>query len=203
MEPNVNELKAQAPHAAKILERACQVPVPSGGDEDVAEELTNGEHASPEVSGEQALLGFWMSASGESRIDLDKCCHRLFYEEELKDGSRLHGWLLPASDELCWESPLCILEPDDQPWYGPASGEQPEEVGKIMVRLHPGASRRMTTQIMVIGEDEDWQSPTSWLPQGQAVKNDLFHAFGPSAGPEFKTSGATSGIFQFGGSGGS
>jgi len=204
-EPNVAELKRQAAHATAILKRACEVPVPADGDDEVPEQaptngaLTNGEHASVDIASEQALHGFWMAKSGECRVFLDNKTRRLSYEEELKDGCRLHGWLERQGEELCWQSALWLLEPDDEPWYGPSCGEEPERVGRIMVRLLPGPPRRMTSQIMVTDEDEDWQAPTNWLPQSQVEKTDIYGAFGPSPGPELKPTGG--GMFVFGGGG--
>merc|ERR1719384_1369797 len=102
---------------------------------------------------------------------------RLTYEEPMEEGARLHGWLNQVEGEtMLWEGTLAILEKGRGPWYGPSFGAPPEVVGKIRVRLLPVAEGEkgdkgepsMETQIMVDGEDTDWQAPTKFNLEGKS-----------------------------------
>merc|ERR1711971_652798 len=105
--------------------------------------------------------GVWVTANGKGlcRIAEDHITSRLFYEEKIREDEILHGWLndcsAKAGGALCWEAQLSILEEDDEPWYGPAQGPEPEYDGSIKVKLIPGPSLQMETQIKV-GEDEGY-----------------------------------------------
>lgn len=147
------------------------------------------------AKGEEAVCGAWVSEKGECKIFLDRMTSRLSYEESLPDGGRLHGWLLRNGQNLCWESRLWYLDEDQGPWYGPSFGEEPEAVGFILVRLCPGSPPTMETQIRVLGEDDDWQSPTSFRQKPEGQSTTPFAAFTASPGPVAQGSG---GLFVFG-----
>lgn len=99
-------------------------------------------------------LGSWLSEKGQIRIVRDPMCARLCYEEGLKNGDRLYGFLeetdrLPAVEEGpqqgkeanevleegCWQAELRIVEDGKDPWYGPSFGPKPSPVGDVLVRL--------------------------------------------------------------------
>lgn len=117
---------------------------------------------------QEALHGAWRSEKGNCRLYKDPAHGRLSYEEPLKDGQCLHGWLDAVEgdgEKLLWEGTLAVLEQGQGPWCGPPSGSAPEAVGSIRVRLLPGGGcgeKAMETQIKVLDEDDDWQSPTEF-----------------------------------------
>mmetsp|Transcript_20178 Transcript_20178/g.36555 ORF Transcript_20178/g.36555 Transcript_20178/m.36555 type:complete len:219 (-) Transcript_20178:59-715(-) len=172
--------KADKPAAAdKATEESTQEVEEAGGDE-------------------QQILGRWRAESGECEILFDVMCGRLSYEERLGE-IKLQGWLnqyIEASDPLgpAWHADLHILEEDEDPWYGPGCGLEPEHAGDIQVRLHAGPPRSLETRIRHAGE-EDWLPPTTWtLEESRPGKDKLFP--GPAL-EEFPKS-TQSGMFVFG-----
>merc|ERR1712129_17969 len=112
--------------------------------------------------------GFWKSKNGEVHIFRDKITNRLSYEELIGDGSeRIFGFLDETGENAegcaCWEAELMIFEEGEQPWYGPSSGEKPEVIGTVQVRLLRGDSPQMETCIKTAG-DEAWQPATVFDP---------------------------------------
>lgn len=114
------------------------------------------------------LHGLWTSGKGKCRIGKDPVIARLSYMEDLEGGQRLHGWLDPVGGETSlWQGSLAILDKGKGPWYGPSFGPAPEVVGDIRVRLKPGDTPSMETQIRM-AEDEgvgDWEAPTSFTKE--------------------------------------
>uniref|UniRef100_A0A7S1M5M7 Uncharacterized protein n=1 Tax=Alexandrium catenella TaxID=2925 RepID=A0A7S1M5M7_ALECA len=116
-----------------------------------------------------AVLGQWVCDKGDCSLFQDHRTNRLTYEEPLGNGSRLHGFLTKLNGfreegvAMAWEADLSILDEDEDPWYGPSCGEQPESVGDIQVRYRVGS--RLETRIRVDGEDDDWQPPQDWRRQ--------------------------------------
>merc|ERR1719487_202634 len=91
-----------------------------------------------ESSPDEALHGTWDSGKGKCRIGKDMITARLFYEEALAEGERLHGWLNTVDKEKSlWQGSLGLLKAGRGPWYGPSFGEPPQTVGDIQVRLLP------------------------------------------------------------------
>mmetsp|Transcript_67964 Transcript_67964/g.107781 ORF Transcript_67964/g.107781 Transcript_67964/m.107781 type:complete len:208 (+) Transcript_67964:48-671(+) len=122
-----------------------------------------------ESSPDEALHGTWDSGKGQCKIGKDMITARLYYEESLQEGERLHGWLIMAAkseadkDKHVWQGSLALLKAGQGPWYGPSFGAAPEVVGEIKVHLCADKSPPgIETQIKVADEDEDWQAPVAF-----------------------------------------
>mmetsp|Transcript_147200 Transcript_147200/g.274179 ORF Transcript_147200/g.274179 Transcript_147200/m.274179 type:complete len:234 (+) Transcript_147200:55-756(+) len=206
---DVAELKAQASQARAQLEIASKVPVPAHDDDDLlatpsksevadsapangdaaasAGEVKSAADTATTAVSEEDVRGVWATETGKATIFLDQMTNRLSYEEEI-EGGRLHGWLVKQGAELLWHSSLWILEEDQQPWYGPSCGEEPERIGEIRVKLHAGPPLSLETQIRD-EEQVEWEVPVIW---SQEVKrsNSLFGGqMRASPGPEMASSG--------------
>ena len=57
----------------------------------------------------------------------------LSFEELVDDSGYVHGWLDRNSNG--WQARLAFYDMDEEPWYPPSCGEEPEFVGDIHVRL--------------------------------------------------------------------
>merc|ERR1719343_958393 len=119
---------------------------------------------------DESLHGSWASDKGKCAIGRDIIVGRLYYEESLEDGGRLHGFLNEVRGEkLLWEGTLAILEAGKSPWYGTSFGPPPPTVGKIQVRLLSDEDATMETRIQVEDEDEGWQEPVKFKRKGDSV----------------------------------
>lgn len=115
-----------------------------------------------DASPDEALIGKWVSEKGSCRIGRDTMTARLSYEEAV-ESQRLHGWLDPVAGETTsWKGTLALLKEGQGPWYGPSFGPAPDFVGDIKVRLVPGESPSLETQIRVADEDTEFQPPVSF-----------------------------------------
>ena len=79
------------------------------------------------------VCGKWASEKGESSIFWDCNMNCLSFEEPVDDSGCLHGWLDRNRDG--WQARLASYDMDEEPWYSPSCGEEPEYVGDIHVRL--------------------------------------------------------------------
>eukprot|EP00928_Gymnodinium_smaydae_P001134 TRINITY_DN10410_c2_g1_i1.p1 TRINITY_DN10410_c2_g1~~TRINITY_DN10410_c2_g1_i1.p1 ORF type:complete len:219 (+),score=57.09 TRINITY_DN10410_c2_g1_i1:141-797(+) len=203
---DIDLLRAQAFFAEKELERAASVPVPAspeaspaaGAAAAAADQVGGRSRASSGsddgAAVEKRIQGWWCSDMGECLIAEDRMTSRLYYEEPMRDGDRLHGWLLKqeVDGQVLFEAALVHLEENEDPWYGPSFGEEPESVGDIRVRHVPiSGGWGLQTQIRVEGEDEDWGEPTVFRRRPQAI------SISTSAGGE----GGADERFVFGGAG--
>merc|ERR1719343_1055282 len=119
---------------------------------------------------DESLLESWASDKGKCTIGRDIIVGRLYYEESLDEGQRLHGFLNAVKGEkTLWEGTLVILEAGKSPWYGTSFGPPPPTVGKIQVRLLPDEEATMETRIQVEDEDEGWQEPVKFKRKGDSV----------------------------------
>ena len=82
---------------------------------------------------DEYVCGKWASEKGKSSIFWDCNTNRLSFEELVGDSGYLHGWLDRNSDG--WQARLAFYDMDEEPWYSPSCGEEPEYVGDIHVRL--------------------------------------------------------------------
>ena len=57
----------------------------------------------------------------------------LYFEEPADDSGYLHGWLDRNSNG--WQASLAFYDMDEEPWYSPSCGKEPEYVGDIHVCL--------------------------------------------------------------------
>ena len=80
--------------------------------------------------------------------------NRLSFEDLVHDPGYLHGWLDRNSDG--WQARLAFYDMDEEPWYSPSCGEEPEYVGDIHVRLL--SETAIETQIK-FSDDDEWQPP--------------------------------------------
>merc|ERR1712046_303526 len=132
--------------------------------------MSYGGRAGEKQSNEASVLtsvGFWASDKGFCHIFRDKITSQLSYEELIGDGSeKIFGRLDETGkgdeDCFCWEASLMIIEKDDEPWYGPSCGEQPEVIGEVHVRLISLEPPHMETKIRT--EGEPWQPAVSFNP---------------------------------------
>ena len=76
---------------------------------------------------------------------MDSITNRLSFKEVVNDSGYLHGWLVRNSDG--WQARLAFYDMDEEPWYSPSCGEEPEYVVDIRVCLLSGKTDRDTDQI--------------------------------------------------------
>ena len=55
------------------------------------------------------------------------------FEELVDDSGYFHGWL--GRNRIGWQARLSFYDMDEEPWYSPSCGEEPEHVGDFHVRL--------------------------------------------------------------------
>ena len=75
---------------------------------------------------DEYVCGKWASEKGESSIFRDCNTNRLSFVELVDDSGYLHGWLDRNSDG--WQARLAFYDMDEEPWYSPSCGEEPEYV---------------------------------------------------------------------------
>ena len=109
---------------------------------------------------DEHVCGTWASEKGESSIFGDCNTNRLSFEELVDDSGYLHGWLDRNSDG--WQARLAFYDMDEEPWYSPSCGEEPEYVGDIHVRLL--SETEIETQIR-FSDDDEWQPPVVLILQ--------------------------------------
>ena len=109
---------------------------------------------------DEYVSGTWASEKGESSIFRDCNTNRLSFEELVDDSGYLHGWLVRSSDG--WQARLAFYDMDEEPWYSPSCGEEPEYVGDIHVRLL--SETAIETQIR-FSDDDEWQPPVVLILQ--------------------------------------
>merc|ERR1712194_626 len=106
-----------------------------------------------------AICGWGKSDGGMCHIRPDHITAKIAYTELIGDGNeRLHGWLEQKGiTETIWLASLCILEKDEEPWYGPSCGPEPDTVGEVLVTIlekEGDGPRKMQTQIKQDGDDD-------------------------------------------------
>ena len=73
-------------------------------------------------------------------------------EELVDDSGYLHGWLDRTSDG--WQARLALYDIDEEPWYSPSCGKEPEFMGVIHVRLL--SETKIETQVK-FSDEAKWQ----------------------------------------------
>mmetsp|Transcript_2941 Transcript_2941/g.8576 ORF Transcript_2941/g.8576 Transcript_2941/m.8576 type:complete len:179 (-) Transcript_2941:22-558(-) len=148
-------MKGSVKQAEAALELACAVPLPSSDFDEQVRALRGVDRAAwTGAKGDESVCGVWASEKGESRIFRDHRTNRLSFEELVDDSGYLHGWLDKSSDG--WDATLAFYYVDEEPWYGPSCGEEPEYMGDIRVRL---LSETMIETQIKFADDTEWQPP--------------------------------------------
>ena len=76
---------------------------------------------------DEYVCGTCTSEKGESSIFSDCNTNRLSFEEIVDDSGYLHGRLGRNRDG--WQARLSFYDMDEEHWYSPSCGEEPEYVG--------------------------------------------------------------------------
>ena len=105
---------------------------------------------------DEYVCGKWASEKSESSIFWDCNMNCLSFEEPVDDSGYLHGWLDRNRDG--WQARMGFHDMDEEPWYSPSCGEEPEYVGDIHVRLL--SETAIETQIK-FSDDDEWQPPVT------------------------------------------